>query len=335
MKKIMCEMCGSNELIKQDGYFVCQACGMKYSPEEAKKMMIEGTVDVQGTVKVDNTAFVEKYLANARRAKQKEDWEETEKYYNLVEQNDPTNIEAIFYSAYGKAKASLLSSDLYKRQAAFKVLENSISVIDDNYDYDNDTEELKIIEGIGADIIAMSMSTYVYNKTQNGYGVTIKDDSSQTVKLFIALSIAFANSVDNIVSGYNDDKKQQKIQLLKIALLQIECVYRRKLFVNHEAMRARIEDYHKKINMLDPSHNVITAQQMLSNSTKGFILPKVLGLLFAFVPVLGIIFNMMFYLGVKKSEDKKAIKFLRATIIMSIISTIFYLAFVVFTLLIM
>lgn len=47
-------------------------------------MMIEGTVDVSGsTVKVDNTAFVEKYLANARRAKQKEDWDETEKYYNI------------------------------------------------------------------------------------------------------------------------------------------------------------------------------------------------------------------------------------------------------------
>ena len=70
--------------MKQDGAFVCQNCGLKYSVEEAKKMMIEGTVDVQGTVKVDNSSFVEKYLMNARRAKQKEDWEEVEKYYNMV-----------------------------------------------------------------------------------------------------------------------------------------------------------------------------------------------------------------------------------------------------------
>ena len=121
MKQLTCEMCGGTDLMKQDGAFVCQNCGMKYSVEEAKKMMIEGTVDVQGTVKVDNTAFVERYLQNARRAKQKEDWEETEKYYNMVEQNEPTNIEAIFYSSYGKAKASLVDGDLYKRQAAFKV----------------------------------------------------------------------------------------------------------------------------------------------------------------------------------------------------------------------
>jgi len=119
MKQLTCEMCGGTDLIKEDGIFVCQTCGCKYSVEEAKRMMVEGTVDVQGTVKVDNSAFVEKYLANARRAKEKEDWEETEKYYNMVEQNDPSNIEAIFYSSYGKAKSTLVDADLYKRQAAF------------------------------------------------------------------------------------------------------------------------------------------------------------------------------------------------------------------------
>ena len=37
MKKITCEMCGGTDLIKQDGVFVCQNCGMKYSLEDAKK----------------------------------------------------------------------------------------------------------------------------------------------------------------------------------------------------------------------------------------------------------------------------------------------------------
>ena len=37
MKQLTCEMCGSVDLIKQDGYFVCQSCGCKYSVEEAKK----------------------------------------------------------------------------------------------------------------------------------------------------------------------------------------------------------------------------------------------------------------------------------------------------------
>ena len=103
MKQLTCEMCGSTDLIKEDGVFVCQSCGCKYSVEEAKRLMIEGTVDVQGTVKVDNSAFVEKYLANARRALGKDDWEEVERYYNMVEQNSPSNMEAVFFSSFGKA----------------------------------------------------------------------------------------------------------------------------------------------------------------------------------------------------------------------------------------
>ena len=146
MKKIMCEMCASNDLVKQDGYYVCQYCGMKYSFDEAKKMMIDGTVDVKGTVKVDNSPFVEKYLANARRAKEKEDWEEVEKYYNMVEQNDPTNIEAIFYSAYGKAKSALVDGDIYKREAAFKVLQNCISILDDNFDMEDEENQRDVIK---------------------------------------------------------------------------------------------------------------------------------------------------------------------------------------------
>ena len=41
MKQIRCEMCGNSDLIKQDGVFVCQFCGAKYTLEEAKKLLIE------------------------------------------------------------------------------------------------------------------------------------------------------------------------------------------------------------------------------------------------------------------------------------------------------
>lgn len=85
MKQLTCEMCGSTDLVKQDGVFVCQSCGCKYSVEEAKKMMIEGVVEVTGTIKVDNNENVENYLQNARHAKNREDWEETQKYYSMVE----------------------------------------------------------------------------------------------------------------------------------------------------------------------------------------------------------------------------------------------------------
>jgi len=53
MNRIFCEVCNGNDLIKQDGVFVCQYCGTKYSLEEIKKQLVEiaGPVQVVG---VDN-----------------------------------------------------------------------------------------------------------------------------------------------------------------------------------------------------------------------------------------------------------------------------------------
>lgn len=61
MKQLICEMCGSTDMVKQDGVFICQTCGCKYSIDEARKMMVDGTVEVTGTVKVDNTATLGKH----------------------------------------------------------------------------------------------------------------------------------------------------------------------------------------------------------------------------------------------------------------------------------
>ena len=153
MKALQCEMCGSQDMVKQDGYFICQHCGTKYSVEEAKKMMIEGTVEVQGTVKIDDSDVVKKHIENARRAKRKKDWEETAKYYNLVEENDPENIEAIFFSTYAKLKQASIACDVSKLYQEYEILKNNISLIDDYYDINKSEETADVIKDISDAII--------------------------------------------------------------------------------------------------------------------------------------------------------------------------------------
>ena len=227
MKKLTCEMCGGTDIIKDDGVWVCQTCGCKYSTEEAKKMMVEGSLDVSGsTIKIDNTSFVQKYLENARRAKQKEDWEEVEKYYNLVEQNDPTNIEAIFYSSYGKAKQALLTNDQFKREDSFKVLANSISIIDDNYNINNELENIQIIKKISEDIFLMQYSNFVYTETKHDLGFNLwntyiplkitTDNKNDTLVLFKNLHLAFIESLLNILELYNDNNCDKIIEIIPI-----------------------------------------------------------------------------------------------------------------------
>ena len=329
MKQLTCEMCGSTDIAKQDGFFVCQTCGMKYSVEDAKKMMIEGTVDVQGTVKVDNSAFVEKYLANARRAKQKEDWEETEKYYNMVEQNDPTNIEAIFYSSYGKAKRSLVESDIYKREAAFKVLQNCVSVIDDNYDYEDD-KEIDIIEQISDDIINMACSSYVYNQTKNGYGVVTQTDKYRTVTLFNNLGLAFTDSLDHIIDGYGENEKAKKIKLLKLALTHVEFILKNGSLQNPTQVRGYVANYHQKIHALDPSHPIKTEQEMkieaLPNTATSAGWGKyktICMIIFCLFPITGeIISGTSLYSANKGTMTNINTQVAKTTLIINIIATI-------------
>lgn len=96
MKALTCEMCGSTNLVKQDGVFVCQSCGTKYSLEEARKMMIDGTVDVKGTVKVDQTGNVDNLLKLAHNALDSLNGDEANNYASKALEIAPENGEAWF-----------------------------------------------------------------------------------------------------------------------------------------------------------------------------------------------------------------------------------------------
>lgn len=249
MKALVCEMCGSQDLVKTEGMYVCQNCGTKYTVEEARKMMVEGTV------KIDNSAFVEKYLANARRAKEKEDWEETEKYYNMVEQNDPTNIEAIFYSSYGKAKTSLVDADIYKRQAAFKVLVNCVSLIDDNYQIADEENNLKIIRQISADILSMASSNYVYTQKKNGYGIVVSSDKLQTITMFNELGLQFCNTLEHIIEKYPRGNNRV-IPFYELDLKHAEYILQNGSLANPTLIQERIMHIHTEWNHIDATHEI-------------------------------------------------------------------------------
>lgn len=108
MKQLTCEMCGGTDLVKQDGVFVCQTCGTKYSVEEAKKLMIDGTVEIEGTVKIDDTNELKNLLVLARRAKESNDYHNGKKYYDQILVKQPSSWEAAFYSIYFNALSTTL-----------------------------------------------------------------------------------------------------------------------------------------------------------------------------------------------------------------------------------
>lgn len=92
MKPIKCKMCGSNDIVKRDGIYVCNHCGTKYTVEKAEKMITE-TIDAG---RLDN------YYSIARQAVKTDNKHEGQKYYNLILKEKPNDWEANFYSTYFK-----------------------------------------------------------------------------------------------------------------------------------------------------------------------------------------------------------------------------------------
>lgn len=98
MKRLVCEMCKSNDILKQDGYYVCQYCGTKYTVEEARKMIIDGCVEVYGTVTIDDSEEIKKLYTVARNAREISDNKTALTYYKKIIVKDPESWEALFYS---------------------------------------------------------------------------------------------------------------------------------------------------------------------------------------------------------------------------------------------
>ncbi len=143
MKQLKCEMCGSTDLIKQDGVFVCQSCGIKYSVEEAKKMMVEGTVEVQGTVHIDNSNMIDTWMKMGQSAADAGNNKEAYDYFTKVIEIEPENWRAIFEKgkagAWQSTLANLRTSELYQAvKMALAIIENLNMAIEEQVNIKNE-----------------------------------------------------------------------------------------------------------------------------------------------------------------------------------------------------
>ncbi|MCR5478640.1 MAG: hypothetical protein K6F27_02120 [Ruminococcus sp.] len=156
MKQLTCEMCGSTDMMKQDGVFVCQTCGTKYSVEEAKKMMVEGTVNVAGTVKVDNSEQIGKYMAMAKSAYEANNLLEAEQYCNKIIEIDPDYADA--WLLKGKAAGWQTTAKNNRISEAAKCFSNAVML--------SSTEKVTMDLNVAGTTIKASTIPKEYNAQQ-------------------------------------------------------------------------------------------------------------------------------------------------------------------------
>ena len=90
MNQPMCDMCGSTDVVEQDGVLVCRACGAKCSADPVGETQAQ-TARISGK---KNLRLM------AKRAADNDDVEAAAKYYALLSEENPEDLKAYFYAAY-------------------------------------------------------------------------------------------------------------------------------------------------------------------------------------------------------------------------------------------
>lgn len=166
MKALVCEMCNSPHLVKKDGMYVCENCGTRYTVEEAKRMMLNGTSDTASiTVKMDTSDELTNLYQVARRAKDANDNENAARYYDMILVKDPLSWEASFYVVYCNAMNCKIAEIQSAGASVANCIDTVLNLIKDNVT--NREEQKRVYTEVANRVI--NVARILYNAATNHY----------------------------------------------------------------------------------------------------------------------------------------------------------------------
>ena len=255
MKSFVCEMCGGTDLVKQDGFFVCQHCGTKYSLEEAKKMMVEGHVDVSGsTIKVDTSEELANLYQIARRAKDDNNSFNAAKFYEMILIKDPASWEASFYTVYFHAWDCTIAEI---RSAAISVsnCQNTVLSLIRNYVSDRNEQIKALSEVVNR---CNTISSVMFNAAMSHY-LGINEEIRKTYIQEMAdrcsaarnISYNIGNNIDTIFFDY-PEHQMLSVEAWKLGIKEHSQLVQ--YYQDKEKAQNTIKQYVEKIQLFDPSY---------------------------------------------------------------------------------
>jgi len=106
VKRIVCEICEGTDFVKENGMFLCRGCGLRYSLEEVKNLLVdvedsEGSAD-SGTASGTDSLRINNLYTRARKSLEVDDLEHAAEYYKQILDERPEDWEAYFYAYLGE-----------------------------------------------------------------------------------------------------------------------------------------------------------------------------------------------------------------------------------------
>ncbi|MBE6504462.1 MAG: hypothetical protein E7Z73_01780 [Methanobrevibacter millerae] len=252
MNELICEMCGSNNVIKQDGLFICQSCNTKYSMEEARKIMAGEKVEVEGTVKIDTSSELENLYELARRAKDTNNNENALKYYDQILVKEPNSWEAQFYVVYFKSMGCKIAEISSAAVDVNNCLKPVLNLVKDNI-ADTDEQENIITEIVDRIITITEMLDNAARNHFNGINPRIQNKFVQKyVNNVFSVIYLLYNLGDNLIEIFGETYKDYSIGLWKLGIAKHQRIFG--LLTDKKANESRINNYVAKIQKYEPTY---------------------------------------------------------------------------------
>ena len=225
MKRIQCEMCGSSDLLKEDGVFKCQNCGCSYSLEEARKMMVDGEVTVTGRVKIDESDKIHNFYMLAEEAYDANDDKKAISYCDKI-----IEIDASYYQAWllkGKINFDPDNEKNSNSDVAFSCFDKAIKFAGDN-----------------ASAVKQTICKFF-----DDYFSGLSDVRCIEAATSLSDKVDFFDHIEKI--GLNDDIDRQKICGYLINVFEADDIYNTFRFDGADSLICNNKD-----EILDFAHNI-------------------------------------------------------------------------------
>jgi len=256
MRQLTCEICGSTDVIKQGNYFVCQECGCKYSIQETKNLVMGGdSGDVVGTVKIDTSNELDNLYQLARRARDDNNTDNAQKYYEQIVVKDPSSWEANFYTVYYQSMNCKIAGI---RSAAISLTNCEDTVLKLVKENVTDKEEQKkVATEIGVRLLVIA--EMLFNGAKNHYdgiGYQIRNNYTQEYinNCCAARDILYTYG-DYLVEMFGDEYgKDTAVPCWKKGITYHNILMPN--FANKDTNKSIIESYAEKIKKYEPEYQM-------------------------------------------------------------------------------
>jgi uncharacterized Zn finger protein (UPF0148 family) len=236
-----CPGCGSTDMERKDGFFVCGHCGSKIRDKQYSKLEIN--TKVEHSHYADHSKELENSLQNARRAVKSEAWDDVRRYYTQVREYDSDSLEAYLFKPLADLILSQKSEDYNNRADIINVLCKNIRYISELWkDSEHDLATLDIF--IGKLDILLKMKF-----TQKSAG---KDRIYEKMPLYQDFAVIIMSLIKELVeiteSGCSESLDRFTLRECNLLFLIRNAKFNTKVY------NKIIEEAHKRIAAREPGY---------------------------------------------------------------------------------